>query len=258
MAVAVFVVLAVAGLFTGAEAENGEPPIGGSTPTPTDEPRPSDGTATYVVTAVVDGDTVRLDDGRQVRLGQVDAPERHECYGSQSTQALRELVEAKTVTLRRPDDAPTMDRYGRTLAELYVDGNSADEELIRRGAAEWYEQYAHEDADLARRLQAAEGEAAAEKRGLWATCADGVTPPPVTSPSTTLPAPRPLFGAGSGADADASTCHPGYPDDCIPPGPPDLDCGSASIRRRVHVDHASGDPHRFDADKDGWGCESYG
>jgi endonuclease YncB( thermonuclease family) len=224
-------------------------------------PSPSgDGGATFLVSRVIDGDTVVLDDGRHVRLAQVDAPETYQCFGSQSTQALRELVDGKPVMLRRPDDAPKTDRYGRTLAELLVDGVSADEELIRLGAAEWYEQYAHEDADLAQRLQAAEADAAANRRGLWSTCAVGVAPPPVTVPTTTTtPAPRSLYGGGGTAsEASSSSCYPGYPDDCIPPGPPDLDCGSAEIRRRVHVDHAYGDPHHFDADKDGWGCESYG
>ena len=298
LAIAVVVILAMAGLFSRAEANNGASPANEPSPTvaspPEDRndgaadhgpaeppttvvattssttppsPQPdtstsSEGGATFVVSRVIDGDTVVLDDGRRVRLAQVDAPETNQCYGSQSTAALRELVDGKPVTLRRPPDAPKTDRYGRTLAELFVDGVSADEELIRRGAAEWYEQYAHEDADLAKRLEAAEADAVANERGLWSTCAVGVTPPPVTAPPTTAaPAPQPLFGGGgTGAESSSSSsdCHPGYPDDCIPPGPPDLDCGSAEIRRRVHVDHAYGDPHRFDADKDGWGCESYG
>jgi micrococcal nuclease len=212
-----------------------------------------------VVTSVVDGDTVRLSDGRTVRLAQVDAPETSACYGSESTATLRRLVEGKTVTLRRPDDAPKRDRYGRTLGELLLDGISADEELIRVGAAEWYEQFAHEDEELAHRLSAAEQEAVAEGRGLWTACRSSVRPH-VTAPTTSttsVPTP-PAVQSFVGTAAGAGSCHPGYPDDCIPPGPPDLDCGSPSVRRRVHVDHAHGDPHAFDRDRDGWGCESYG
>jgi micrococcal nuclease len=52
------------------------------------------------------------------------------------------------------------------------------------------------------------------------------------------------------------SCHPSYPDDCIPPAPPDLNC--SAIGHIVHVDQAHGDPHNLDADGDGWGCESYG
>jgi beta-lactamase superfamily II metal-dependent hydrolase len=51
----------------------------------------------------------------------------------------------------------------------------------------------------------------------------------------------------------AVNCDPSYPDVCIPPPPPDLDCGDIPYRRfRV----LPPDPHRFDGDKDGVGCES--
>ena len=47
-------------------------------------------------------------------------------------------------------------------------------------------------------------------------------------------------------------CDPSYPDVCIPPYPPDLDCGDISYRNfRV----LPPDPHRFDGDNDGIGCE---
>ena len=49
------------------------------------------------------------------------------------------------------------------------------------------------------------------------------------------------------------TCDPSYPDVCIPPYPPDLDCGEIGYSNfRVIWD----DPHGFDIDKDGIGCES--
>ena len=48
-------------------------------------------------------------------------------------------------------------------------------------------------------------------------------------------------------------CDPSYPDVCIPPAPPDLDCGDITDRRfRV----LPPDPHRFDGDGNGIGCES--
>ncbi len=49
------------------------------------------------------------------------------------------------------------------------------------------------------------------------------------------------------------SCDPSYPDVCIPPYPPDLDCGEIGYSNfRVVGD----DPHGFDGDKDGIGCES--
>jgi len=50
-----------------------------------------------------------------------------------------------------------------------------------------------------------------------------------------------------------SDCDPSYPDICIPPYPPDLDCGDISYRN-FYV--SPPDPHGFDGDKDGIGCES--
>jgi len=48
------------------------------------------------------------------------------------------------------------------------------------------------------------------------------------------------------------TCDPSYPDVCIPPPPPDLDCTDVPHRNfRVFAP----DPHHFDGDGDGIGCE---
>ncbi len=49
------------------------------------------------------------------------------------------------------------------------------------------------------------------------------------------------------------SCDPSYPGVCIPPAPPDLDCGQISFRRFEVVPP---DPHRFDGNHDGVGCES--
>ena len=193
--------------------------------------------------SVSDGDTLTLADGRRVRLAQVDAPETGECFASQSTRGLRALVEGKDVTLRRPANGPEKDQYGRTLAEVSVAGLSVNERLVRDGDAEWYEEFAHEDAGLAQRLRASEVEAKTARRGLWSACGPrslSETPPPTSQP--VMPS--------------RNDCHPAYPDDCIPPPSPDLDC--PEIKRKVRVDHANGDPHKLDANHDGWGCESYG
>ena len=48
-------------------------------------------------------------------------------------------------------------------------------------------------------------------------------------------------------------CNPSYPDFCIPPPPPDLDCKDIPQKRFTVLQP---DPHRFDGDKDGIGCES--
>ncbi len=48
-------------------------------------------------------------------------------------------------------------------------------------------------------------------------------------------------------------CDESYPDVCIAPYPPDLDCGEIGYSNFKVV---GSDPHGFDGDKDGIGCES--
>ncbi|MGB3612396.1 MAG: hypothetical protein WBA10_01290 [Elainellaceae cyanobacterium] len=64
---------------------------------------------------------------------------------------------------------------------------------------------------------------------------------------------------------DHSNCDSAYPDTCIAVYPPDLNCGDISQRRfRAYLptdsDLSEGltrfDPHGFDGDDDGIGCES--
>ena len=48
-------------------------------------------------------------------------------------------------------------------------------------------------------------------------------------------------------------CDPSYPGVCIAPPPPDLDCPDIPYRNFRVV---GADPHRFDSDNDGIGCET--
>jgi hypothetical protein len=49
-------------------------------------------------------------------------------------------------------------------------------------------------------------------------------------------------------------CDPSYPDLCIPPGVPDIDCDD--IPEFTDFPVLPPDPHGFDGDNDGIGCES--
>lgn len=53
-------------------------------------------------------------------------------------------------------------------------------------------------------------------------------------------------------NSQAENCSPSYPGICIAPAPPDLDCKDVSYRRFQVL---SPDPHRFDGDKNGIGCQ---
>ena len=55
------------------------------------------------------------------------------------------------------------------------------------------------------------------------------------------------------APPPATSCDPAYPDVCIAPPPPDLDCPEIAFRNFRAL---PSDPHGFDADHDGIGCEA--
>jgi hypothetical protein len=58
---------------------------------------------------------------------------------------------------------------------------------------------------------------------------------------------------GPPASSRPGGCSPAYPTVCIPPPPPDLNCADITFRRFVVLPP---DPHHFDGDGNGIGCES--
>lgn len=86
-----------------------------------------------VVTSVVDGDTIVLENGETVRYIGIDAPETNECYGAEATEMNRQLVEGKTVILI--GDVEDRGRYGRLLRYVVADGRFVNAELVRLGYA---------------------------------------------------------------------------------------------------------------------------
>lgn len=92
------------------------------------------------VASVHDGDSLRLDDGRRVRLIGVNAPELArdnrpaEPLAEEAARALREAVDGREVTLAYGRERK--DHYGRTLAHVYdEEGRSLEAELLSRGLA---------------------------------------------------------------------------------------------------------------------------
>lgn len=90
---------------------------------------------------VVDGDTIVLD-GETVRIRNIDTPEigSPKCQaelkaGLKAKQRLQAIVKDKTVSLKRGDGSRMTDRYGRTLALVFVDGRDVGEQLVSEGLA---------------------------------------------------------------------------------------------------------------------------
>lgn len=125
----------------------------------------------FLVTRVVDGDTIELEGGEKVRYIGIDTPETVkpgwpvECFGKEASRRNRELVEGKRVTLA--SDVSDRDRYGRLLRFAYLpDGTFVNELLVREG----YARVASFPPDISKQdvFLAAERDARAAKRGLWA------------------------------------------------------------------------------------------
>ena len=220
----------------------------------------SSSAVTHEVSRVVDGDTLHVPDG-PVRLAQVDAPETGDCYGSESTLALQNLVEGNVVTLRRPTDGPDREKYGRLLREVGVGATSVNVELVRIGAAEWYEEFAKEDSELAERMADAEASAKAARAGLWATCpAENSTVAPTAAVPSTTTAPERRAPTIAQPVAQA-TCHGSYTGTCIPPDAEDADCAGGSGNGPFYVQEKNirvtgADVFDLDRDGDGIGCEA--
>lgn len=116
------------------------------------------------VVALHDGDTITLLTAERrpikVRLGEIDAPELSgQPYGTQAKQQLSDLAFGRPARVVVQDT----DRYGRTVGRVYVGGYDINAELVKRGAAWVYRQYAKDPS-----LYRLEAEAKAKKLGLWA------------------------------------------------------------------------------------------
>ena len=132
-----------------------------------------------VVATVTDGDTVRLADGRRVRLVQIDTPELNtgECYSRAARKALLRLVpERSAVGLETDPGLDQVDRYGRLLRYLRRGGANVNLALVRQGAAAPYF-YGGDLGRYADRLLSAAKAAKAARRGLWGACPGTVLDP---------------------------------------------------------------------------------
>jgi micrococcal nuclease len=228
-----------------------------------------------------------------VRLIGMDAPERGLCFSDEATEEMARLIKpGRTIWLER--DVSERDRYERQLAYVWLVRGSenpkpelVNERLVRTGFA----RAAEYPPDTARAGQLAQAmrDAVANNAGFWGACGGQFPEPEPTvvayygdcSPFQSFeeaqvyyqqnPGAQPYIDPdGNGiacedwfgredplvqptqAPAPPSNCHPSYPDVCIPPPPPDLNCPDVPFTWFTVLPP---DPHGFDRDHDGFGCE---
>ena len=120
------------------------------------------------VVSVGDGDTLRVrSQGKAltVRLACVDAPEMKQApYGQAASQRLKQLLPpGQRVSLRVVD----VDRYKRTVAEVYVGSNSVNLQMVREGQAVVYQQYLSGCPSGRNQLLQAEQQAKRQRLNFW-------------------------------------------------------------------------------------------
>ena len=181
------------------------------------------------VTKIIDGDTIEVD-GQSIRFALVNAPEIGSYGGSAAKNFVESVCPVGSTVLVDEDDGQTQGSYGRTIAIVYCNDlnyilNAA---VIEGGHAVIDTPYC------------SQSEFSTDYWALIYGCdydEPSYTQQPKKEPSQ---APQP-------------SCDPSYPGVCIAPYPPDLNCGDIPYKNFIVV---GSDPHGFDGDGDGIGCES--
>jgi endonuclease YncB( thermonuclease family) len=147
--------------------------------------RPTSAEGPFTVGSVTDGDTIRVGiDGKStpIRLIGIDTPEvSHpqkpiQCFGREASERAHELMDGSQVWLEYDPSQGRRDRYGRTLAYVWLDESVLiNETMVSEGFAR---EYTYDDAYKYREaFRDAEEAARTAGRGLWnpASCAGGST-----------------------------------------------------------------------------------
>ena len=202
----------------------------------------------YPVVKVIDGDTSTISiNGKSVtlRLIGLDTPEivdprkPVQCFGKEASAKAKQILSGTSVRIETDPSQGTLDKYGRTLAYVFLpDGKNFNELMIAEG-------YGHEYTyNLPYKYQAefkqAEKSAREEKKGLWAdgACADSAK----IGAETSAPPPA---SAGGGYECSRNAYN----------------CSSFKTQAEAQAAFescggSSNDVHKLDADGDGRVCES--
>ncbi len=177
---------------------------------------------TGTVTKIVDGDTIHVD-GESVRFALASAPELSGYGGVESRNFIQTICPVGSDVTVDEDDGQTGESYGRMIGIIYCNDMNLNEELLDANLG-YLENRFCDSSEFA-------NDSWAQKHGC------------IIESDVSIQAPQTI----------KNNCDPAYPDVCIPSSPPDLDCGEIEYQNFKVLQP---DPHRFDGDKDGIGCES--
>ena len=195
----------------------------------------------FKVITVIDGDTIKLENGEVVRYIGMDTPETvHpsepvQCFGKEASDRNKELVEGKLVKLEK--DITDKDKHGRLLRYVWVGELFVNDYLTRKGYA--YAYTYPPNVKYSEQFVQAQQEARENNRGLWAGCLGQkvVEERPTPFAETTLPEGEIICSYNTYNCSDFST-H------------------AEAQGVFEYCGGVSNDIHHLDADKDGLSCES--
>jgi len=218
--------------------------------TPTSEPTPEvkgEQTEEFLVTKIVDGDTIEVEGGKKVRYIGMDTPETVnpqksvQCFGHEAAEINKEWVLGKKIRMEK--DISETDRYGRLLRYVWVDEFFVNEQLVRQGYAQvstYPPDVKYQDLFLT-----AQKEARENNRGLWQGCSYfGETQ------ATLTPKPQPTKKALPASTSGDYNCSANT-----------YNCSDFQYQEDAqYVFQVCGGPasdiHYLDGDKDGIVCET--
>lgn len=131
----------------------------------------------FLVTKVVDGDTIQVNNRFTIRLIGIDTPETVDprrpvgCFGKEASNKAKELLSGKSVILEK--DVSDTDKYQRLLRYVYLplaNGQQlfVNDYLVREGYGKVLTY--PPDVKYNEQLREAETEAREGSKGLWGSC----------------------------------------------------------------------------------------
>lgn len=128
----------------------------------------------FVVTRVIDWDTIDIWLDTNVRILGIDAPESStiryghtECDGKLASAYTKSILLEKEVIVEKDAIQPERDRYGRYLLHIWIDDQLFAKKIISDGYAKQYTKVANTYSSL---LASAESLAKMNNRWLWWDC----------------------------------------------------------------------------------------
>lgn len=178
------------------------------------------------VDKIIDGDTIQINE-KTIRFALASAAELETSNGIKAREHIEDICPVGSIALVDEDDEQTQKSHGRIVAKITCNGIILNEDILESDLGTISTTFCS-TSEFSK-------ESWAQKYGCSAKTMES----------------KSLISKDN-MESVSSQCDPSYPDVCIPPYPPDLDCDEISYKNFRVV---GADSHGFDRDENGIGCE---